>query len=152
MGVRIPVGRGDFKGRRGGPLQSVGTLCGEQCKNGWADRDAVLDLDSGGPNESCIRRGSWSRSLHVEQFLGKRRCPGMSDDTLRWAVQNGWTDQDAVWVVDSGGSKEARMRWDAHWRHLANITELFVCGGDGPFCRITLTTCYYCLFVTKAEH
>ena len=31
----------------------------------------------------------------------------------------------------------------AHWRHLANTTELPVCCGDVTLCQITLTTCYY---------
>jgi len=39
--------------------------------------------------------------------------------------KNGWIDQDAVWVVDSGGSKE--------WRHLANTIEPSACGGDAAF-------------------
>jgi len=45
--------------------------------------------------------------------------------------------------VDSGWPKEACIRWGAHWRHLANTTEPFVCGGDAACCQITLTTCYY---------
>ena len=32
--------------------------------------------------------------------------------------------------------------WGAHWCHLANTTEPFMCGGDTAFCEITLTTCY----------
>jgi len=34
-----PMGRGNFEGERGVPLQSIGTLCGHLCKNGWSDRD-----------------------------------------------------------------------------------------------------------------
>ena len=30
-----------------------------------------------------------------------------------------------------------------HWRHLANTTELSMCGGNAACCQITLTTCYY---------
>jgi len=30
----------------------------------------------------------------------------------------------------------------SHWRHLANTTEPFVCGGDVGLCHITLTSCY----------
>jgi len=29
----------------------------------------------------------------------------------------------------------------AHWRHLANMIELSVCGSDVALCQITLTTC-----------
>jgi len=31
----------------------------------------------------------------------------------------------------------------AHWRHLTNTTEPYVCGGDVVLCQITLTTCFY---------
>jgi len=30
-----------------------------------------------------------------------------------------------------------------HWRHLANMIEPSVCGGDAVFCQITLTTAGY---------
>ena len=50
-------------------------------------------------------------------------------------------DRDAVWVEESGGSKEACNRCDAHWRHLANTVEPYMCCGDAACCRITLTTC-----------
>jgi len=33
------------------------------------------------------------------------------------------------------GQKEARIRWGAHWRHLANTIESSTCGGDAVFCR-----------------
>jgi len=29
--------------------------------------------------------------------------------------------------------------WGAHWRHLANTTELSVCGSDAALCQITMT-------------
>ena len=31
----------------------------------------------------------------------------------------------------------------AHWRHMANTTEMSTCGSDAVLCQITLTTCYY---------
>jgi len=33
--------------------------------------------------------------------------------------------------------------WGAHWRHLANTTELSMCGGDAALCQITFTTGYH---------
>jgi len=50
--------------------------------------------------------------------------------------------RDAVWDVDSGGSKEPCIRWGANWRNLANTTEPSMRGGDAalPFCHSTLTT------------
>jgi len=47
--------------------------------------------------------------------------------------KNNWTDPDAVWVVDSGGSKEACIRWGAHWRHLANMIKPSMCSCDVAF-------------------
>jgi len=43
--------------------------------------------------------------------------------------------------MDSGGPKEACIRWGAHWLHLANTIEPSMCGGDAALCQITLTTC-----------
>ena len=34
--------------------------------------------------------------------------------------------------------------WGAHWRHLANMTEPSVCGGDAALRQITLNTCSSC--------
>jgi len=47
-----------------------------------------------------------------------------------WALQKGWTDRDAVWVVHSDWPKEPCVRWGAHWRNLANTIEPSMCGGD----------------------
>jgi len=38
---------------------------------------------------------------------------------------------------------QVTVRWGANWRHLANMTERSVRGGDAAFCQITLTTCLY---------
>ena len=59
--------------------------------------------------------------------------------------KNGCTDRVAVWDVDSGGSKEACVRWgcNLHWRNLTNTIQPSICGGDAACCQITLTTCYY---------
>ena len=47
-------------------------------------------------------------------------------DFLSLAVQK--TSEPIIWDVDSGGSKEACIRWGAHCRHLANTTEPSMCG------------------------
>jgi len=50
---------------------------------------------------------------------------------------------DAVWVVDSGGLKEACVTWECTLAlgrlgcYLANTTEPYMCGGDAAFCQIT---------------
>jgi len=43
-----------------------------------------------------------------------RRClsdVGLSDCHSSEPCNNGWTDRDAVWIEDSGGPKEPRIRW-----------------------------------------
>ena len=40
------------------------------------------------------------------------------------------------------GPRKHVLDTGAHWRHLANITEPFLCDGDAACCEITLTTCY----------
>jgi len=39
----------------------------------------------------------------------------------------------------------------AHWHHLANTIEPFVCGDDAVLCEVTLTTCY-CWYQERREH
>jgi len=85
-GSRYPMWRGNFEGGRGGPLWSIGTLCGELCKNGWTHHDAVRVVGWDAPKESCVRWGS--RSPDVKgQLLEERTCRIMPNDTLLWTVQ-----------------------------------------------------------------
>ena len=51
MGSRSPTPRGNFDWGSDGPLQSIGTVCRELCKNGRTDRVVVCDVDP----EACIR-------------------------------------------------------------------------------------------------
>jgi len=72
-------------------------------------QDAIWDLDSGESKEPRITWGS--RSPHAkEQILAKRRCLGMPNHTLTWAVQKWPNHRDPVWVVDSDGPKEPCIR------------------------------------------
>jgi len=41
--------------------------------------------------------------------------------------------------------------WGAHWRHLKNMTEPSMCGGDAALRQITLTTCCICSLVLKLQ-
>jgi len=50
-------------------------------------------------------------------------------------VQKRLNNRFAVWVMDSGEPKKAQVQ-RAHWRHLANTIELFVCGGDAPYVKL----------------
>jgi len=38
------------------------------CKNGWTDQDAVWSVHSWGPNEHCIRPGSWSPNIEGREI------------------------------------------------------------------------------------
>jgi len=70
----------------------------------------------------------------------------------------------AVWVVDSGGPKEAKFNrirqvaaicphGRAHWRHLMNTTEVSVCGSDVVFLSNYFDHLLLFIFIiiTKAE-
>ena len=103
----------------------------EPCKNGWTDRYAIgLWARLGSRNHVLVNAldPPWDWAI----FRGRRGIVKYRD-ALRWAVQNGWTDRDAVWVVDSNRLKKACVTWGAHWRHLANTTEPSVCGSDAAF-------------------
>jgi len=39
-----------------------------------------------------------------------------------------------------------------HWRHLANMSEPSMCGGDAALCRITLATSYHLLLNRRSPH
>jgi len=139
MGIQVPHKRGNYEGESGDPLESIGTLYRELCKNGWTDRDAVWDMDPGGPKEPCIR---WvSRSSHEKaQFLGKghvRACP----TTLPWAVQKwlnwsrcrlgcglGWA-QASMCYMRCTLAQPGEYRWTVRLRRWS-------------FCQITLTYCF----------
>ena len=62
----------------------------------------------------CVRVGSRNHVLHgvqmphaKGQFLGERHARACLTTLSRELCRNGWTDQDAVWVVDSDRPKEA---------------------------------------------
>jgi len=45
-------------------------------------------------------------------LTGEGHAPTCLTTFWRKLYKNGWTDPDAVWVMDSGGAKEACIRWD----------------------------------------
>jgi len=47
-----------FQGKRGGPLESIGTFRLELCKNGWTDQDAIWDARSRGPRNRVLDGGA----------------------------------------------------------------------------------------------
>jgi len=102
---RSPMRRGNFEGGKVRPIVKYRTLCGHLCKNGWIDHHAVLTVISEWPKESWIR---W-------RFISPMRRGNFGERVARCKVQglsvvsstNVWTNQFDVWVVDSGGLKEA---------------------------------------------
>jgi len=95
-------------------------------ERGWAAHCKV----QGHSVVSCAKRQNRSRCR-----LG---CGG------RELRKNGWTDRNAVWVVESDGPKEACVTMGARWRHMANTTEPSLCCGDAALYQIrsTLTVVY----------
>jgi len=114
---------------------SVGrSVSRESCINGWTDRDAIWAVDSRGPKEPCIRRGS--RSLRVKgQFWGKRHASRLvtpcSGKCARPPPALWWHYRPRVHLSLRG------------CRGPVNMIQLFVCGSDAACCQITLTTCYF---------
>jgi len=150
---RSPMGRGNYKGKWEAVRRHSDTLP-------WAVQKSIK-----------MPLGLWTRvglRKHVldgaqiphanGQLLGERTWPGMSDDTLPWAVQK-WLHLSVCRLgCDSGGPKKARVQsystggatpmyphGRAYGRHLANTIKPSVCGSDAALCQITLTTC--CVFL-----
>jgi len=58
-----PHEKRQFYGGKGQPAVKYSNICRERCKNGWTNRDAVWDLDPGGPEEAYISRGTHMHNL-----------------------------------------------------------------------------------------
>ena len=98
-----------------------------------------------GPIKNHVKDGGLDPPAKV-QFGGGRGGPLLSIGTVcRELCKNGWTSRDAIWDANSSWSKEACIRWDTHWHHVANIAEPSTCGGDAAFRQVTLTTFYLCV-------
>jgi len=104
------------------------------CKNGWTDRDAVWNVNSGGPKEPCIRWDPVRIAPCQGAILGERTCPGMPHNTLPWVVQK-WLNGSRCRLTCRLGyrHKEACVKWSAHWRYLADTVEPSMCGDDAAF-------------------
>ena len=93
---------------------------------------------------TIIRWGGYQSIKGKVQFvLGHWRPIVKYRDTLPWAVQNGWTDRDAVWIKDLDRPKEPSFRWvpDPNGKGYflecfptfigcKRLNVRFVCGGD----------------------
>jgi len=104
----------------------------KHCKNGRTDRDAIWNVDSGGPKEPCIR----SRFPHMKgNFKGQKR-PAQTRLVVNILKENQQATE-MVWC----GYQWGCTTWGAQWRHLANITEPSECGRDVGLCQTSLTGC-----------
>jgi len=75
----------------------------------------------------------------------------MPDDTLQCAKMAKPIEVPFGLWTRVNRRKHVLLRGGAHWRHLANTTEPFVCGGDAALCQITFTTCYHLSSLHKIQ-
>jgi len=119
LGSRYPYGKGQF-------CVKVAPIVNYRHFLLWAVQKRLnrsrcrLGCWVGWPKEPRIRWG-YRSPMGMGTFEGKS-MPDMSDDALTWRelCKNGWTDRDAVWVKDSGGSKEPCIRCsdvNEDWMH-----------------------------------
>jgi len=112
----------------------------EPCKNCWTDQDVVWYVDLGGARNHVLHCGQIPQCEWA--ILRGKGQPVVKYRVSCELYKNDWTDWEAIWDVDSVGSNEACIRYGAHWRHLANMIEPSMCGGNAAFCQITLTTSF----------
>jgi len=107
-------------------------------KNCSTDRDAIWDVDLGGPKEPCIR---WGPDPHTWRgsFDGEK---GPAQDMARHVWWSRYWRQLSRVSTGTVLTSIAVCRWGAHWRHLANTIEPFMCDGTMALCPITLITPY----------
>ena len=126
----------------GGPLQTIGILWRELCKNGWTDEDAVWEVDSGGPKEPCIR---WGPDLHT--WWGNFEDTKRSDQDMPRHVHR------LLKVTQQGPQPvwhRCRLgctRWGCKLATPGEYDWTILCGSDAALCQITFTTFYYWLLL-----
>jgi len=78
----------------------------EPCKSGWTDRDAVRNVDSGGPKEPCVR---WDPDPHTWRgnFEGKKWPAQGMPGHVRRSICSKWL---------STAEASIPVRQGAHWR------------------------------------
>jgi len=110
----------------------------EPCKNNWSDWDAMWDLYSSGPKEVCVTRGShWRHQVNTTEssmFGGPAKMAELIHMPCGvWTCMRPRKFRSRYcWVVESGGTKEACIRW-------VHAT----CSSNAAFLsQITLTTCF----------
>jgi len=96
------------------------TLCGEQCKNGWTDQDAVWFLDLGWPNEEMSNYFDHLFRLLKRPFWWFSPC---RHDTLhQWEVNLGWAQN--CWKFNKIPENKCQQRHI----HCAILMKFSVCG------------------------
>jgi len=96
------MGRSNFGGK-GQPIAKYRVTLPWTLKNGRTDRDAIWIMEAyiirWGPDTPC--KGAIIRGKDM---------PGHARRLCHELCKNGWTNRFAVWVVDSGGLKEAQVQ------------------------------------------
>jgi len=139
-GVQIPHGKGQFWGK--GMPNVKYSDCLPWTVRKWPSQSRFhLGYELGRTQGSTLYDGG--PDPHAKgQILGKWLAQACPVTLCRELFKNGWTDSGAIWVVESGGPKEACVTWDhidATWRIRLNRP---CAGGDAALCQITLPTCY----------
>jgi len=118
-------------------------------------------MDSGGPNEACIKWGP-DRPCKRAIIRGKD-MPGNVPQHSGMSCAK-ITEPIDLWFGMWSRGKKAQLQlylpgcatvssWEGTLAQRGNTTEPSVCGGDVVLCHITLTTCYICLNILfDAEH
>jgi len=114
---------------------------------------------------SDSRSGFWGQLSDSQDRVSKGRCHGNlfgdaiwynwlcvndSDQAIAYGGGFEWSD-DRMHILPipapmgscHGNHFLPFYTWGAHSRHLTNMTEPSMCGGDVALCQITLTTCCY---------
>jgi len=110
---------------------SIGTLCGELCKNGWTDQDAVWDLDLVGSRKHMFCR-NWM-TPHPKLIFTERRilqriclaqygCNGQCPSFYRKTsvLSRSWMDGDTEAIYTFDLSYTALLACVSEFGHLQN--------------------------------
>jgi len=147
MAVQIPHEKGQFWGK-GSPIVNYRDFLL------WAVQKWMNRSDSGGLKEAWVQSYS-PVSANVHNFNRIRQVAPTYPTTLcRELCKNGWTDRFAVWVVDSGGLKEAQVQSYSPGGASAPTREGTLAPpgeydwtvrlrGDAVLCQINLTICLF---------
>jgi len=111
----------------------------EPCKNRWNDRDVVWIVDSGGPNEPCIRWGPVP--IRRDNFEGEGWPIVKYRDTLLWVLQKRLNQSRCLLGCGLYPKKHVLDKFHIGASWWIRLNRPYVAAMQ-PFCQITLTICY----------